>query len=149
MSEPSVAPLLPSGRRRGVLLVTASLVAILFGLATIRAGGLVLLGDEAARQAAGRYVGFVLWFNFIAGFFYVIAGAGLWVGRRWAAWLAVAIAASTLLVFAAFGLYMASGGGWETRTVAAMILRSTIWALIALIAWRRILRTPDSVALRT
>ncbi len=149
MSEPSVAPLLPSRQRRGVLLVAASLVAILFGLATIRAGGLVLLGDEAARQAAGRYVGFVLWFNFIAGFFYVIAGAGLWARRRWAARLAVVIAASTLLVFAAFGLYMASGGGWEMRTVAAMTLRSLIWALIALVAWRRILRTPDSVALRT
>ncbi|MBZ0145920.1 MAG: hypothetical protein K8F56_20345 [Rhodocyclaceae bacterium] len=40
-----------------------SLVAIGFGLLTVRAGGAVLFGGEAARSAAGHYVPFVLWFN--------------------------------------------------------------------------------------
>ena len=44
------------------------------------------LDPGAARQAAGHYVPFVLWFNFLAGFAYIVAGVGLWMRRRWAAW---------------------------------------------------------------
>ena len=68
-----------------------SLVAIGFGLLTIKEGGTILFGDEVARAAAGNYVPFVLWFNFLAGFAYVGAGAGLWLSQRWAVWLAIAI----------------------------------------------------------
>ena len=64
-------------------------VAIGFGLLTIKEGGTILFGDEAARTAAGNYVLFVLWFNFVAGFAYIIAGAGLWMLQRWAVWLSV------------------------------------------------------------
>ena len=71
----------------------AAVVAVVFGVATIRAGGSVLFGDGA--QAAGNVVGFVLWFNFLAGFAYVAAGAGLWLRRRWSAQLALTIAAAT------------------------------------------------------
>lgn len=54
-----------------------ALAAIAFGLLTIKAGGTVLFGDDADRAAAGNYMPFVLWFNFLAGFAYVLAGAGL------------------------------------------------------------------------
>ena len=59
-----------------------SLLAIGFGLLTLREGGAVLFVDGAARLAAGHYVPFVLWFNFLAGFAYVVAGVGLWLRRR-------------------------------------------------------------------
>ena len=59
-------------------------VAIVFGVATVFAGGTALFGGEAARAAAGNAVPFVLWFNFLAGFAYVAAGAGLWRGQAWA-----------------------------------------------------------------
>ncbi len=116
----------------------AALVAIAFGAATIRAGGSVLFGDGA--RSAGNVVGFVLWFNFLAGFAYVAAGAGLWQRRRWSAWLALAIALGTLLVFAAFGIHVAAGGAFEMRTVGAMTLRSVVWTLIALLALRTMQR---------
>lgn len=117
-----------------------SLVAVGFGLLTIREGGAILFGGEAAQASAGNYVPFVLWFNFLAGFAYVAAGAGLWLGRRWAAILALAIAAATLLVFAAFGAHVGSGGAYEVRTVGAMTLRSLVWAAIGWLAWHRIPR---------
>ena len=117
---------------------TAALVAIAFGAATIRAGGSVLFGDGA--QSAGNVVGFVLWFNFLAGFAYVAAGAGLWQRRRWSARLALAIALGTLFVFAAFGIHIAGGGAFEMRTVGAMTLRSVVWTLIALLALRTMQR---------
>ncbi|MDP2762243.1 MAG: hypothetical protein Q8O64_17900 [Sideroxyarcus sp.] len=117
-----------------------SLVAIGFGLLTIKSGGAVLFGDEAARAAAGNYMPFVLWFNFVAGFAYVVAGAGLWLQQRWAVWLAVAIATTTALTFATFGAYVYSGGAYEQRTVIAMTLRTLIWIVIAIVAARALLR---------
>lgn len=114
-----------------------SLLAIGFGLLTLREGGAVLFFDGAARQAAGHYVPFVLWFNFLAGFAYVVAGVGLWWRWRWAAWLALAIAVATALAFLAFGAHVALGGAWEPRTPVAMTLRTLVWAGISVIAWRR------------
>jgi hypothetical protein len=122
--------------KRGAGRVLASSVAIAFGVLTIWEGGNVLFGSEAARRAAGHYVPFVLWFNFIAGFAYVIAGAGLWTRRHWAPHLAVLIAAATALVFAAFGVHVYAGGAYELRTVVAMSLRTLVWIVIAVIAHR-------------
>ena len=110
----------------------AAVVAVVFGVATIRAGGSVLFGNGA--QTAGNVVGFVLWFNFLAGFAYVAAGVGLWLRRRWSAQLALAIATATVLVFAAFGIHVADGGAFEVRTVWAMTLRSVVWISIAMLA---------------
>lgn len=118
----------------------AALLAVGFGLLTLRAGGNVLFGGEDARTAAGHYVPFVVWFNFIAGFGYVLAGIGLWRRRRWAAWLALVIAVATALVFAAFGVHVYTGGAYELRTVIAMSFRTALWAAIALLAWRRLIR---------
>lgn len=129
-------------RKPGVWLRVVSLVAIGFGLLTIKEGGMTLSGDAAAVAAAGAYVPFVLWFNFVAGFAYVAAGVGLWMQRRWAAWLAAAIAAATALVFIAFGVHVASGGAYAQRTVVAMSLRLLVWAAIAGFAWRRLSRDP-------
>ena len=107
-----------------------SVFTVLFGLVTIKAGGSVLFVDSA-RQAAGDYGPFVLCFNFVAGFGYVTAGVGIWQQEKWAAQLSAVIAFLTLAVFLAFGLHIFSGGLFETRTVAAMTLRSTVWLGIA------------------
>jgi len=119
---------------RGFGIWAISLVAAVFGLLTIKEGGTILLGDEAARTAAGNYVPFVLWFNFVCGFAYVVAGIGLWLQQRWAAWLAVFIVAATVLTFAAFGVHVYSGGAYEQRTVIAMSLRILVWVVIATVA---------------
>jgi len=131
-----------SKQQRGLWVWTLSLIAVGFGLLTIKEGGTILFGDEEARSAAGNYVPFVLWFNFVAGFAYVIAGAGLWMQQRWGAWLAVAIVVATAFTFAAFGAHVYSGGAYEPRTVVAMSLRTLVWAAIATIAWQRLLRRP-------
>ena len=122
---------------RAIWMRVISLIAIGFGLLTLQEGGAVLFVDGAARQAAGHYVPFVLWFNFLAGFAYIVAGVGLWMRRRWAMWLAVAIAVASALVFLAFGVHVVLGGAWERRTAAAMTLRTLVWAGIATIAWRQ------------
>lgn len=125
-----------SRRRHAVWLRALSIVAVGFGLLTLREGGMTLGGDEDAVKAAGNYVPFVLWFNFLAGFAYIVAGLGLWLGRRWAARLAIGIAVATTITFAAFGLHVYSGGAFEMRTVVAMSLRTAVWAVIATASWR-------------
>lgn len=115
---------------------TAAIVAVLFGILTVLSGGRALFGDDAARAAVGNAVAFVLWFNFVAGFIYVVAGIGLFLWRRWAAQLSAAIAIGTLLVFVAFGWHVAFGGAFEMRTMGAMILRSGIWIAISIPACR-------------
>jgi|ERR1017187_3010452 hypothetical protein len=126
------------------LMRAAAIVAAVFGVATIRAGGSVLFGDGA--QAAGNVVAFVLWFNFLAGFAYVLAGAGLWMRCHWSAQLALAIAAATVLVFGAFGIHVAAGGAFEARTAWAMTLRSVVWILIALLAFSATKREDSAAA---
>ncbi|MBL4614068.1 MAG: hypothetical protein JKY27_04245 [Magnetovibrio sp.] len=108
-----------------------AIVAGLFGLLTIKSGGEVLFFDGAGRAAAGDFVPFVLWFNFLAGFAYLATAIGLALWRPWAAPLSFTIAGLTVLVFAAFAIHIWSGQAFETRTISAMSLRSLVWLSIA------------------
>ena len=116
-----------------VLKLTA-IVAVIFGLLTIFSGGMALFGVAEM----GNTVGFVLWFNFLAGFFYIVAGIGLALKRSWGGLFAFAIAIGSAVVLAAFGLHVVGGGAYEMRTVFAMTLRTAVWLVIALVAWRTI-----------
>jgi hypothetical protein len=113
-----------------------ALFAIGFGLSTIKEGGAVVFDVGIAREVAGDYVPFVLWFNFSAGFAYLVAGAGLWLKRRWAVRLATVIVIATVTTFIAFGFHIYAGGAYEMRTVFAMSLRTSVWTIIALLSWR-------------
>jgi len=111
------------------------LVAAVFGIATIFAGGSVLFGPPAVRAEAGQVVAFVLQFNLVAGFVYVVAGAAMVNNARWAKHLALAIAVTSSAVLAGLGLHAVSGGAFELRTVVAMTLRVSFWAAVA--GWLR------------
>src|SRR3989339_1318670 len=115
---------------RSISIWVVSLLAIAFGMLTIKEGGTVIFGDGAARVAAGNYVPFVVWFNFLAGFAYVTAGIGLWLQQRWAIFLAAGIAVATALTFAALGMHIYAGEAYEQRTVFAMSLRTLVWLTI-------------------
>jgi hypothetical protein len=112
----------------------AALAAAAFAAVTIQAGGSVLFGPDSARQAAGAYVPFVVWFNFLAGFAYLAGAAGLFLRARWGLWAALAIAGATLAVYAAFGVHVLLGGAFEMRTVVAMAVRTVFWLAMAGVA---------------
>jgi hypothetical protein len=124
-------------QQRSLSVWVISVIALVFGLMTIKEGGSVLFGAGGARSAAGNYIPFVVWFNFLAGFAYVVAGVGLWLQQRWATGLAIAIVALTALASAALGFLILAGTAFEQRTVFAMGLRTVVWVVIANIAWRR------------
>ena len=125
------------GTKKRLLMIWPSMIiAIAFGILTIKSGSAVLFTDGPARIAAGDYVGFVVWFNFLAGFLYIVAGIGLWIKQKWASKLAIIIATLTVVVFAALGVHILMDGSYEIRTVVAMTLRSVIWITIAFVSTR-------------
>jgi hypothetical protein len=127
-----------SDRSIGIWIITV--IAVVFGLLTIKSGGSVLYVDGTFREEAGNYVPFVVWFNFLAGFAYLIAGGGLWMQKHWAVWISIFIVVATLVVFATLGIHILKGGMYEVRTIAAMSLRTVVWVLIAMFSYRKIIR---------
>ena len=127
---------------RPTMAVVFAIIAILFGILTLKSGGSVLFIDGPDRVAAGNFVPYVLWFNFLAGFAYIIAGVGLYLWQSWAVKLSLLIAIATIAVFALFAFNILFGDlSYELRTVAAMSLRSTVWLVIGLFmlkTWRNL-----------
>lgn len=117
---------------KNILLKIAAIVAILFGIMTIKSGGSTLFIEEV-RLAAGDYVPFVLWINTILGFAYILAGIGIYLGKSWAKTLTLAITGITLVTYMAFGIHVALGGLFISKTVKAMAVRSLVWISISLI----------------
>lgn len=111
--------------------------ALIFGLLTLVSGGSVLFGPAAAQVWAGNYLQFVVWFNFLAGGFYIIAAVGLWLGKVWTARLAGLIALATAIVALGFAFVVLSGNDFEMRTVGALAFRFLFWVAITLIARQR------------
>ncbi len=125
-----------------------AIAAIAFGVLTVFSGGRALFGGMEARAELGNIVPFVLWFNFLAGFVYVLAGAALLRTKHWAAPMALFLAVSTVLVFLAFAVHIVAGGAFEARTVGALSLRSLFWIVVALVALRAMKATPAGSSLR-
>ncbi len=119
-----------------------AIAAIVFGAVTILSGGRALFGSLETRAELGNVVPFVLWFNFFVGFVYILAGAGLLRCRRWAVYISLFVAISTILVFAAFGLHVMDGGTFEMRTVGALTIRALFWIAVTIVAMRAMKSIP-------
>jgi len=120
-----------------------AIAAIVFGIVTVLTGSRALFGSLESRADFGNVVPFVLWFNFLAGFVYIVAGAGLLLCRRWAVYSSLFVAVSTILVFVAFGVHVIGGGAFERRTVGALIIRSIFWVAVTIVSIRATKRTPN------
>lgn len=111
--------------------IIIAIIAFIFGVATLYSGGEVIFLDGAGRARAGDYIGFIVWFNFIAGFVYIVASYGIYGNKKWAIYLPLIIFVSTIIVFVALGIHIYLGGAYELRTVGAMTLRSLVWLVFA------------------
>ena len=120
-----------------------AIAAIVFGVVTVLTGGRALLGGLESRADFGNVVPFVLWFNFLAGIVYIIAGTGLLLCRRWAVYTSLFVAVSTILVFVAFGVHVIGGAAFERRTIGALTIRSFFWIAVTIVSIRALKRTPN------
>ena len=114
-----------------------AILAGLFGVATLVAGGSALFGGNAVRAAAGNAVPFVLWFNFLAGFAYLAGAVALWKNHSLAQPIAWGIGLATMAVFAGFAIAVWRGQPHEMRTFGAMTLRAGFWLITAFALGRR------------
>ena len=126
--------------RRSDSLRFAAGFAIVFGALTIMSGGIALFSNQSVRELFGNVVQFVLWFNFLSGFAYVVTGWGLWKKKAWAVQASVLIFALILGVFTYLGLHILNGAAFEARTVVAMTFRAASWLIISLVAIKSIPR---------
>lgn len=117
-------------------------LAIAFGALTLWSGGMVLFGPDAARVAAGQVVPFVLWFNFLSGPVYIVAGIGIFRGHRVGKKLAIVLALALGGLFALFLAVIGAGQEWETRTLGALIVRFGFWSFAA---WASVTATKEGI----
>lgn len=106
-------------------------IAVAFGVLTIFSGGSVLFGGPEIAARAGNAVPWVLWFNMLSGFVYVVAGLGILMRARWAPGLALALVAALVIAWAGLIVHILTGGAFEVRTLGAMALRLGLWIAIA------------------
>jgi hypothetical protein len=116
----------------------AAAIAGLIGVATLFAGGRVLLGSDPG------YVIFrpLLIYNTIMGVAYLAAGITIWRSLILGKYAAGAIFLLNILVLLGILLVYRSGGAVAVDSLGAMTLRTVVWLVLFLVAsWLGRLRT--------
>ncbi len=125
-----------NNNKQSVILRIVGIIAILFGIMTLKSGGATLFIDGATREDSGNYVPFVVWSNFLMGFAYISAGIGIWLNKNWTKTITICIVSITLLTFLIFGIHILTDGVFEIKTVKVMIMRSLFWVITLIIIFR-------------
>ena len=119
-------------RNAGLIQKIFALIAVLFGLLTIIAGGSVLGGADPG------YIVFrpLLIYNTVMGAAYVAAGVIAWRNVDRGKYAAATIFVLNGLVLAAIGYLYATGSAVAVDSLRAMVLRTGVWLMLFLgLAW--------------
>lgn len=119
----------PHSRSRRI----SALVAAVFGIVTLIAGGRILLG---LGEAGFPVVQPVLLFNTAMGALYLLAAVLIARDIDRGRPLALLIAVANVAVLLAIVGLSAGGGEVANQTLAAMTLRSAVWIIIAAVLFR-------------
>ena len=103
-----------------------SYFAMFFGIVTIFSGWQNLFNEDVIKHQ-GKIIPLVLWYNFIAGIFYIIAAFGVIKQKRMALRLTSFISSLNLVVFLYLIVHISNNGSFETKTLVAMSFRTTFW----------------------
>ena len=120
------------------------LVAVLaaFGLLTFFLSTSVIFDLFGIRAKEGDYVLVVVWANFLASIAYLIAAVGIIRSQKWATTLLAVATIILLAAFVALMYHVNAGGLYETKTIGAMIFRTSLTLLFTLSAYFLLTRTP-------
>lgn len=111
--------------------MVAAVIIIIFGTLTLFSGWKALFTD-AGISTRGNIVPPVLWFNFIAGFFYLTAGVLTFYLNSLVKKIAFGLAISSFFVSLYLANYIYQGGSFEIKTVVAMTFRTCFWICFAI-----------------
>lgn len=107
-----------------------ALIVFIFGLLTLVSGGRALF-TEVGINARGNAVPLILWFNFVSGFFYLLASYFTFTLKGCAKKLALVLAGFNALALLYLVGHILQGGLFENRTLAAMSFRAIFWIALA------------------
>lgn len=122
-----------SGQRTSRTQRAAAIVGGAFGVAGIVAGTRVLSGLDGPDYHVLRWL---VVYNVVTSTAAVVVAVALWRGRRWAAHAAMGLAGAHALVLVALAALRVTGTGVANDSLAAMGLRTSVWALAAWTASR-------------
>lgn len=111
--------------------VWIALLFLAFGILTIISGGKTLFAESGA-DSKSTIVPVVLWFNFVAGFFYVLAGVLAFKAKICIKRLSMALALFNVFIFIYLLAHIYKGGLYENKTLFAMSFRTVFWIGFAL-----------------
>jgi len=123
-----------------VLIRVFSVIAVVFGTMTVISGSVVLFPNDVIQKSAGNYVEFVVWFNLLSGFMYIITGFGLWKCKKWSVMISVIITLAIVIISLVFSIYVVQGAIYELRTFYALTFRMLLWLAISVISYRKIIK---------
>ncbi len=122
-----------SGQRTSRTQRAAAIVGGAFGVAGIVAGTRVLSGLDVPDYHVLRWL---VVYNVVTSTAAVVVAVALWRGRRWAAHAAMGLAGAHALVLVALAALRVTGTGVANDSLAAMGIRTSVWALAAWTASR-------------
>lgn len=121
-----------------IVQILAAAVALLFGVATLFAGGRVLLGSDPGYAVFRP----LLIYNTAMGAAYLAAGVTVWRSVNVGRYAAGAIFLLNLLVLLGILVVYRSGGVVAVDSLRAMALRTVVWlALFLAVSWLNRSRT--------
>ena len=122
-----------SGQRTSRTQRAAAIVGGAFGVAGIVAGTRVLSGLDVPDYHVLRWL---VVYNVVTSTAAVVVAVALWRGRRGAAHAAMGLAGAHALVLVALAALRVTGTGVANDSLAAMGIRTSVWALAAWTASR-------------
>lgn len=123
-----------------VLPYLIALILTAFGLLTLFLSSSVIFDLFGVRAKEGNYVPFVVWANFLSSLCYLFAAYGFIKSKKWTApLLGISV---TVLLFAFFGLliHINADGIYETKTIGAMVFRTSVTLVFTALAYFTISR---------
>lgn len=112
-----------------------AVIILVFGLLTLFLSSSVIFDWFDIRKKEGNFVWVVVWANFLASFLYLLSSYGFFRSKKWTS--AVMVISSLVLAAGLIGLYVHIDGGgiYETKTIGAMIFRTSITLVFAVLAY--------------
>jgi len=115
-----------------IVQILAAAVAFLFGVATLFAGGRVLLGSDPGYEVFRP----LLIYNTAMGVAYLAAGITVWRSVNAGRYAAGAIFLLNLLVLVGILVVYRSGGAVAVESLRAMTLRTVVWLVLFMaVSW--------------
>lgn len=114
-------------QHRSIRHTILAIVAIVFGLVTVFAGGRVLFGGLDPGYVVFKPL---LMFNTAMGVAYIAAGTAIWRGLRWSTYAAGAIVVFNLIALGTILLAYSRGSAVAVDSLKAMAFRCAAWLVV-------------------